>query len=359
MYVLPVSISFIGVSTIVVSLRLYTRIRVVYAPGWDDLFLLLSLLADYAFFGILIVEHTHGLGKPQVTLTQSTYHNQLKMLWISVPVYNLTLNLTKISMVLLYMRLFSTRTYRVLLWILLLLIVCSGLWMFIGTLLICIPVQAFWDQSIPHTCLSREVVWFLNAALQIAGDLILVVVPMPQLMKLRIPSRQKACLMFIFALGFFVCATSAVRLHTLVLLTRATDYSRWNGIVAVWSFVECNVAIVCASLPTFRQLIIQKFPRILPSCAGTSYSQGEKRLRDPARLWEPPRGNAGYSADVSVDAAMDSNSHCHTGASGIQVVRELRWELGSVSSKDEEEPGPSSEKGGEPDYDRMPDLQFP
>ncbi|KAL2846976.1 hypothetical protein BJY01DRAFT_247033 [Aspergillus pseudoustus] len=358
MYVLPVSISFVGISTVVVALRLYTRIRLVCAPGWDDLFLTLSLFADYAFFGILMVEHTHGLGKPQTSLTQSEYQDQLKMLWISVPIYNLTLNLTKIAMVLLYMRLFSTRTYRILLWVLLVLIVCSGLWMVIGTLLICIPVQAFWDQSISHTCLSREVVWYLNAALQIAGDLILVLVPMPQLIKLRIPRKQKACVMLIFALGLFVCATSAVRLHTLVLLLRATDYSRLNGLVAIWSFVECNVAIVCASLPTFRQLIIQKFPRSMPSCTRTSYSHAEKRLQDPERLWEPFRGNAGYSAGVSVDVAMDSNSR-HTNASGIQVVRELRWELGSASSKDEEELQPSHEMAGEPDYDRMPDLQFP
>ncbi|KAL2815473.1 hypothetical protein BJX63DRAFT_442019 [Aspergillus granulosus] len=346
MYVLPVSISFVGVSTIVVALRLYTRLRLVCTPGWDDLFLLLSL-------------HSHGLGKPQATLTQSQSRDQLKMLWISVPIYNLTLNLTKVSMVLLYMRLFSTRTYQIVLWVLLLLIVCSGLWMVIGTLLICIPVQAFWDPSIPHTCLSREVVWFLNAALQIVGDLALVLVPMPQLIKLRIPRRQKACVMLIFALGLFVCATSAIRLHTLVLLTRATDYSSWNGIVAVWSFVECNVAILCASLPTFRQLIIQKFPRVLQSCGRTSYSQDKQRLRDPTRLWEPFRGPGGYSADVSVDVPMDSNSHCHMGASGIQVVRELRWEMGSALSKDEDESRPSNEKPEEPDYDRMPDLQFP
>ncbi|CEL07392.1 hypothetical protein ASPCAL10549 [Aspergillus calidoustus] len=360
MYVLPVSISLVGLSTIVVALRLYTRIRLVCSPGWDDWFLLLSLLTDYAFFGVLMAEHTHGLGKPQATLTQSEYQNQLKMLWISVPLYNLTLNLTKISMVLLYLRLFTTRVYRVLLWVLLVLIVCSGLWMVIGTLLICIPVQAFWDPSMPHTCISREVVWFLNAALQIAGDLILVILPMPQLVRLRIPRRQKVCVMFIFALGLFVCATSAVRLHTLVLLTRATDYSRLNGIVAIWSFAECNVAIVCASLPTFRQLIYQKFPWSLPSCARASRSQGEKRLRDPAMLWEPFHGNAGYSADVSVDVGMDSNSHCHSGASGIQVVRELRWEMGSAPTRceGEDEPRPLSGKAEQPDFDRMPDLQF-
>ncbi|KAL4870790.1 hypothetical protein BDV12DRAFT_44033 [Aspergillus spectabilis] len=323
MYVLPVSITFVCVATILVTLRLFTRIRLVSAPGWDDWFLLLALLTDYAFFGVLIAEHSYGLGRPQATVSPNDYRNQLKMLWISVPLYNLTLNLIKISMVLLYMRLFPTRTYRIVLTILLVLIVCSGLWMVLGTLLVCIPIQGFWDRTIPHHCLSRGVVWYLNAALQIAGDLVLVVLPMPQLLRLRIPLRQKICLMFIFALGLFVCATSVARLYSLVMLLRTTDITRHNGFVAIWSFVEANVALVCASLPTFRQLFIILIPR------RDTYSHAEKPLHDPVMLWEPFQGTASYSADVSVNADQDSGSIC---AEGIQVVSELRWEMGSAAS---------------------------
>ncbi|KAL4879599.1 hypothetical protein BJY04DRAFT_219940 [Aspergillus karnatakaensis] len=345
MYVLPVSIVFVSVATIVVALRLFTRIRVVSAPGWDDWFLLLALFTDYAFFGVLIAEHSYGLGRPQATLSEGQYRNQLKMLWISVPLYNLTLNLVKISVVLLYMRLFPTRTYRIVLTILLILIVCTGLWMVIGTLLVCIPVQGFWDRTIPHHCISRGVVWYLNSALQIAGDLVLVVLPMPQLLRLQIPLRQKICLMFIFALGLFVCATSVARLYSLVKLLRAEDISRHNGIVAIWSFAEANIALVCASLPTFRQLFMKAIPQgAQPRCARGTFSQAEKQLHDPVMLWEPYRGTASYSADVSVNADRDSGSLC---VEGIQVVRELRWETGSAESESQSHlPENIAEQGG-------------
>ncbi|KAL2865827.1 uncharacterized protein BJX67DRAFT_382510 [Aspergillus lucknowensis] len=348
MYVLPVSITFVSVSTIVVALRLFTRFRLVYAPGWDDWFLLFALLTDYAFFAVLVAENSHGLGKPQATLSPSENRSQLKMLWISIPLYNLTLNLTKISMVLLYLRLFATKTYRIILITLLILITISGIWMVLGTLLVCIPVQAFWDRTIEHTCLSRALIWFLNAALQIAGDLILVILPMPPLIRLRIPLRQKVGLVVIFALGLFVCTTSVVRLYTLIMLVRTTDRSRYNGLVATWSFVECNVAIVCASLPTFRQLIIRTFPRILPSCARNSHSSPKKQLHDPVMTWEPFRGGGSYSADVSVDRDADSNSRCHTSADGIQVVRELRWDLSSAASGSENDPNHSTDLPREP-----------
>lgn len=103
-------------------------------------------------------------------------------------------------MVLLYMRLFATRGYQILLKVLLVLIVCTAIYMVLGTLLVCIPVSAFWMRE-TENCVSRAVIWYLNAALQIAGDVILVVVPMPQLATLKIPMRQKVCLVFIFALG--------------------------------------------------------------------------------------------------------------------------------------------------------------
>lgn len=118
-----------------------------------------------------------------------------------------------------------------------------------------------------------------------------------------------------------------------------------NGLVAIWSFVEANVAIVCASLPTFRQLILHVFPRILPSTARKDYSRrSEKTLRDPGWTWGPFTGPGGYSTNVSVSADQDSASHCED---GIQVVRELRWETGSIASGNENaEPGNNAERGG-------------
>ncbi|KAL4943270.1 hypothetical protein BDV06DRAFT_190406 [Aspergillus oleicola] len=63
----------------------------------------------------------------------------------------------------------------------------------ISTFLNCLPVAKFWDRAMPGTCLSFEVIWFFNAAMSIATDLILLVLPMPQLSKLRLPRGAKDC----------------------------------------------------------------------------------------------------------------------------------------------------------------------
>lgn len=124
------------------------------------------------------------------------------MLWVSVPLYNLTLQLTKISMIILYLRLFPTKVYRRVLITILVVFVGVTLYMVIGTFLVCVPVHEFWSTQPDHPgCNSRTAVWLANAGLQITSDFIIVILPMPLLVKLRIPLRQRICLMLIFALG--------------------------------------------------------------------------------------------------------------------------------------------------------------
>ncbi|GAQ47517.1 hypothetical protein ANI_1_3138024 [Aspergillus niger] len=142
------------------------------------------------------IESQNGLAENEADLPPEV------ALWITIPLYNLTLTLTKLSLIFLYRRLFPTHTYRILLILTLIFVIITGLWMVLSTLIFCIPINAFWDTSLPHTCLPEDVVWCLNAAFQITTDLILVVLPLPILARLNLPKRQKAALLVIFALGF-------------------------------------------------------------------------------------------------------------------------------------------------------------
>ncbi|KKK12094.1 hypothetical protein AOCH_000035 [Aspergillus ochraceoroseus] len=322
MYVLPVAITFVCVASVAVGLRLFTRIYLVCAPGWDDWILLLAMITDYVFFAWIVVENHYGLGEHAHDLHPDELRSQLKALWITIPLYNLSLNLTKVSILLLYLRIFTTKTYRILLIAVLVFVICTGLWMVFSALLFCLPVQSFWDPTIEHTCLSKPVVWSLNAALQIVTDLTIVLLPMPLLATLRIPPRQKICLMFVFALDD-------------------------NGPAATWSFVESNVALVCASLPVLRPLLVRVFPHLMLSRIRNSYCQREKRSQEPVMGWSPFQGaNTNYSASVtgncsaSVDG-LESSSHRHPDTEGIQVVSELRWDMNSAlnsNGKDSEDP---------------------
>lgn len=59
------------------------------------------------------------------------------------------------------------------------------------------------------------------------------------------------------------CVTSILRLKALYAVADSQDQSYDNVGAAVWSNVETNVAIMCASLPTFKALLKRLFPHLL------------------------------------------------------------------------------------------------
>jgi hypothetical protein len=83
-------------------------------------------------------------------------------------------------------------------------LVVAGLWMTLSGFLFCAPVHYFWDVSgkvRSDHCLPEGPVWFTNAGIQIATDIIILILPMPLLWKLQMPRRQKYGVVAVFGLG--------------------------------------------------------------------------------------------------------------------------------------------------------------
>jgi hypothetical protein len=119
-------------------------------------------------------------------------------------VYNLSLTLTKISIVFQYKRIFTTPKVVRFCWIMIGILVVYGFWTVIGSALMCIPVQKFWDIYMPENegyCMNKLQFWFSNAALNIITDCMIFAIPMPLLKQLQLPKKQKIGLMFVFGFG--------------------------------------------------------------------------------------------------------------------------------------------------------------
>lgn len=64
-----------------------------------------------------------------------------------------------------------------------------------------------------------------------------------------------------YSLNDSVCIVSIVRLHALIQLAKHPDDSSWYGAAtAYWSALEVNLAIVCASTPALKPLIVKFLP---------------------------------------------------------------------------------------------------
>lgn len=115
----------------------------------------------------------------------------------------LSLLFTKISILLLYIRILSYQHARYAVYaILAIVILTNGIWTFVTVMTACTPLNAFWDRTIPDAWCRPLVWWYANTGLHIATDVLLYVLPLPVIVNLHIKLRQKIVLYAVFALGF-------------------------------------------------------------------------------------------------------------------------------------------------------------
>ena len=80
-------------------------------------------------------------------------------------------------------------------------IAVHGLWLILSLLFGCVPIQAYWDVTLPSYCLPREPMWFSNAAANILTDFALFLSPLAALRTSSLPRKQKIGLYVVFLLG--------------------------------------------------------------------------------------------------------------------------------------------------------------
>ncbi|GKT88360.1 integral membrane protein [Colletotrichum tofieldiae] len=65
----------------------------------------------------------------------------------------------------------------------------------------CIPIQAIWDKELQGHCLNISSVGYGGAALSILNDIILIIIPIPELMKLQLGQMRRIEVAFMFGMG--------------------------------------------------------------------------------------------------------------------------------------------------------------
>jgi hypothetical protein len=76
-----------------------------------------------------------------------------------------------------------------------------GTWTIVSAWANCVPLERFWDPTVPGFCFDKKALWFSNSAVHILTDILILIYPMPVLKSLQLPKRQKFALMGVFALG--------------------------------------------------------------------------------------------------------------------------------------------------------------
>ncbi|KAK5111332.1 hypothetical protein LTR62_005172 [Meristemomyces frigidus] len=255
------TIALVLLSTCVVILRWYTRARMLRCTGWDDYVILLSLMLAWVMLAIIATAIDAGMGTVQETALEAATVTRLVV--ANNDVWAILVNVTKASILMQYLRVFSGKRTCVLCYILLAASLPVVLWAVLGGTLLCTPVAKLWNPDLPGHCLSAHKYWTSVAAIDIIMDFLVLCVPIPAVFNLHLPSKQKISLVIVFLLGFFVCGADIARLTSVLVTTADGDLVLAGVWAVIWSVVVANVGIICASLLALRPLLDLWLPGLM------------------------------------------------------------------------------------------------
>lgn len=72
---------------------------------------------------------------------------------------------------------------------------------FFALIFACDPISMSWDVRVKGTCINRPALYIATAVANIISDLVLFCLPIPIVVRLQVPRRQKIGLFFIFGVG--------------------------------------------------------------------------------------------------------------------------------------------------------------
>ena len=67
--------------------------------------------------------------------------------------------------------------------------------------LLCRPLAANWDSTIPGVCGDRNTVYISSGALNVMTDLMIIALPLPYILRLNLALRRKLGLLLMFTMG--------------------------------------------------------------------------------------------------------------------------------------------------------------
>ncbi|KAH7633271.1 hypothetical protein B0T09DRAFT_333416 [Sordaria sp. MPI-SDFR-AT-0083] len=246
-----------SLSALFVGLRFYTRGFLLKGKvlGAEDWVLLVALVMSGLTSGGLIEQAIYGLGKHALDVDPALVIPMGKAGWYTILYYMLSLLFTKISILLLYIRILSYQHARYLVYLILGIVVATnGVWTLYTVVTACDPLWAFWDPasvSIPFRC-RGVAYWYANTGLHIGTDLLLYILPLPVLVKLKVGWGRKIGLFLVLGLGGLVCLVSTIRLWDLVAEASRPDFTFDNVSIAYLTCSEVNGAVVVACCMTLK-----------------------------------------------------------------------------------------------------------
>ncbi|GKU22926.1 unnamed protein product [Fusarium langsethiae] len=304
----------LGIAFAVVALRFYVRNMKSAQLEMDDWAVLVSLFCAAVTVSMTILAGQHGSGAHVWSIKIMTLVEVFKIVYAEPFVYALAVTSVKISILLLYRRLFplginKSRAYTIMFYIATFLTSCYPFILWITMAFACKPVSFFWNQYIgaEGKCIDVKLFFLVLGIMNMVNDIIILSVPIPRIWTLQMNNKTKVSVICIMLLGSFVCVASIARIYYLWGFFQNLDATWWMGPSFAWSSLEPSVAIISACLPTLAPLF--RLGRMNATSRGTP-SGGNELSKSGSKHFQlfsvnRTKGTGFHSDDDEVELTYD------------------------------------------------------
>ncbi|KAL3482138.1 hypothetical protein BJX99DRAFT_252853 [Aspergillus californicus] len=310
--------------TLTLALRVYTKAYLLHKFGWDDV----SIIGAWVFAIVTQVlclwgyEHG-GIGLHIWNVTPKMFLDFQKGIFAAGIVYVPALGLAKASLIILYYRIVGQqKVYRYALYTIGFVVVGYSIAITFALIFACRPIAKGWNGALEGTCVDSDALYAATAVTNTITDVALIIVPIPVVVSLHMPTIQKIGLFFMFVIGCATVITSVIRLVTLFPFLRTSDKTYQIAWTDLWINVEANFIIICACLPFLRHFLRRYAPRLIgEGSSAANYFKGYHVGTNTNRSWRRKPGTTILQDDVELADNGESVS------SGVRIVKEVQWDV--------------------------------
>ncbi|RKL34114.1 hypothetical protein BFJ72_g9601 [Fusarium proliferatum] len=254
-----VVLTLLLISALFLAGRIVIRTQQVYGLSLDDYAIIISWVFVAATGAMVVVVGQAGAGKHVWALTIDQMVEVSKLSYIYTYFFAISVFTTKVSILLFYRRLFSRGgfSFKIAFWFGSFLVASYPVIFLFTMILGCTPISHYWTQfkGTEGTCIDVGQFFVILAIINLFTNVIVLLIPVPEVLKLQMSREKKGAVFGILALGGLVCIASAVRVYYLDVFAKAADNTWAMGTVAIWSSVEPSMGIVSACLPSFKSFL--------------------------------------------------------------------------------------------------------
>ncbi|KAL3440174.1 hypothetical protein BJX65DRAFT_291002 [Aspergillus insuetus] len=323
--IFALSIVSLVLTWLMVTLRLFVRIKIRPSFGVDDSLLIVGWLLATAQFIIPLYEPRCKLRKDPGLLSlddiESNYICRFsgELLWVAAT------GLVKISFCFTLLRFLQVHWQRWCIWSTIAVIFTISVFYFFWLVFDCKPIRYFWQQVKAPTSGSCKPAaaladaTYAHASVLLAADAVLAFVPLLVVHYLHADWRVKISVAAILTIGSISCVATIVRLTLVHQVLAAGSFLRATYKLALWAIVEVSTSIVAVSATALRPL--WEILRVIPRYSfGRSY---ESEGGTPLHNIEPPR-------TTSTDHLLESY-HMSQDSEGIRLKAPERTGFGGYT----------------------------